>query len=198
MRSACHSDPILLSAHIWIVWGWHDIDEEPRRTNVCIHILAALFHLLLKEGEVGQGKASAKWANQKSYTQKGGVKLDQDQQTNGDEQIDVVTIRSSKTKGFPGGETLYLSFLFGFNWNCLLGLYCLSFFLSFFLGWHLRCHLNLIRRHRSLIQTWQFLVFLSFWGGEHPTESLRTQGTVPDHCWRTYDGRVGKNNLQFL
>ena len=38
LRSAWHSNAILLSANTWVVWGWRDdVDGEHWRTSVCVN-----------------------------------------------------------------------------------------------------------------------------------------------------------------
>jgi len=54
MRSACHSNAILLSANTWVVWGRRDdVDGEHWRTSVCLNNSQSFCHPLLKKGEDG-------------------------------------------------------------------------------------------------------------------------------------------------
>ena len=69
MRSAWHSNAILLSANTWVVWGWcDDVDGEHWRTSVCVNNLQSFCHQLLKK-RWRRGKAWVRWANQRRYTQ---------------------------------------------------------------------------------------------------------------------------------
>ena len=54
MQSAWHIDAILLSANIWVVWGWRDnVDREYWRTSLCVNNSQSFCHQLLKKGEEG-------------------------------------------------------------------------------------------------------------------------------------------------
>ena len=54
MRSAWHSNTILLSANTWVVWGWRDnVDGEHCRTSVCVNKIQSVCHQLLKKDEDG-------------------------------------------------------------------------------------------------------------------------------------------------